>query len=258
MSMKTPSSIISWEGRIVTPLINRSWRSPDLPELRMYKYIPVLVYDSHQKGGILHHHLQGSRYLGMGHTVESAYKLYSYELDANTYIPVAFPHRIDDPNSYSLRGEVYLCSVEHLIVMDNHFRNGDSHTRVKRQVYLEEQEPADFSNSKYGEKPWCTAWVYQGEQEWYEDEKAEFTLCNPFRIRSMFHNKIYGERHYYQWTPPGKQQKSIEQGPFADLFDPDFASERVVWTEDGYEMIDEDEDVFQFGPAGHGHFGRVG
>lgn len=235
--------LYDFNEKIVPVLSERRKYSPDIPELRQYKHHAVLVYDSHKQGGVLHKQLAGAKYLGMGHTVRSG-----YEMKTNGFMPVIFERPVAEYTSHSVRGEVYLVSTEHLIVLDYHFQQGEMMARRKDQVYVEEQYKENYTNL-YTERPWISAFIYVGIHKSWEDEIG-FKLHNNIMYSNNHpnHHRM-GNRQFYEWTIP-----KITSAPETE-------EERVLWG----DSWSEDDDGFSwiggYVPPEHRtrvNFGKVG
>lgn len=186
----------SYEGTIAGPLKKRSTRTPDFNVLRSLEKIPVFVYDSMQRNGINSFFLDDAIYLGKAHTFTPFWKMY-----INKQQPIVFKAPTNVDSRQRVRGEVYLCSVEHIHTLDVFNSNTLMFERTKTRVYLEDQSSNDFSGSCFQGIPFTKAFLYTGVEEYWEGIK-DIRLSPSVTYHTE--SKIIGNKTFFEYNYPKK------------------------------------------------------
>lgn len=168
----------------ISELQHRLDYSPDFGELRMYKSIPLFVYDDFKKGHRGNEYFIGrAKYLGRGRTCTNRYRMKLFQKEN---VPILF----DDESALSgfTVGEVYAVTPEVMLDVDQELAQGMCMKRTQRNIFLLDQESPVRSKKNF--YPSLKCHVYLGIEE-YWDDMATFPC--PVQIDSA------SKRRYFIW-----------------------------------------------------------
>lgn len=136
--------------------------TPDFPELRKYKSIPLFVYDDFKIGHLGNQmFVERAKYLGKGRTATNRYRMKMFEKEN---IPVLFED--DSQGSGFAMGEVYAIEPEVLLDIDEHVVQGICMQRITRNVFLLDQETPFRSRGNF--HPSLKCYMYLGRSDYWE------------------------------------------------------------------------------------------
>lgn len=142
-------------------LRNRAYYTPDFPLLRLQSQTLIFVWGEEKSGYSESHHLDGAVPLGNAFTL-----MEKYVMKEDAYGPIVFERNRKTPDTQILRGEAYLCSVEHIHSLDTFYLNGILAKRARRNIGFDEKAVADLTPERFRGQPRALAWMY------FADEKS--------------------------------------------------------------------------------------
>jgi hypothetical protein len=175
-------------SEIIKKLKERSERTPDFPDLRMLKEIPVFLYGLEKRGMNYNYLLRGSYCYGTCHTMSDRFLM--KETEAKT--PVVFETTRDHKMKYKIRGEVFGCSVEHIHLLDRVYFNGERFKRCLRRVQFEAKGYEPKGLKQYRNHGYTLAFMYLGVSNYWKDnqtsnvENITYPVSGDFREIPMY------------------------------------------------------------------------
>lgn len=168
----------------------RMMYTPDFPELRVMKMVPVFVYDNMMSDQSHHYMINGAVYFGRGHTMTDF-----YEMKSGGTIPVVMPVKDKGPSvRYGyVRGEIFGMDIERIHVMDNYNRNGEEFQRIIRPIYLEDQAEYNIQNNG---RSYIKCHMYMGRPEYWENRKLASHHIKTYRNGVPERMK---DRNFFEW-----------------------------------------------------------
>lgn len=145
-----------YEDQYLTKILEERGRlTPDMPELRAFKEIPIFVFDNLQKGKRDHYCLEGAKYYGKAHTSHR-----KFTMKTSDSVPYVFDVDSSSISSAYIRGEMYGVTPEHMVVLDSYHGNMNSSNRTLIPIVMEEQKPTNGQGMMIQK---CFIWTGIGE-----------------------------------------------------------------------------------------------
>lgn len=163
--------------KLFNALEARKDSTPDMSRLKYFDNILVFAYGTLQRGHENYSIIaEGSKYLGMGHTVLRAYSMY----DTLNGFPMVFQESVAEHQAY-IKGEVWAVSPSTLAKIDRLESNGSYYRRQRTYVSLDEQ----IVPSKDNMHPIVDCQIYLG-----------MTRHDVYKRMHRYYSKNH---FYYQW-----------------------------------------------------------
>lgn len=156
-------------ARVLSELKERQERTPDFYKLRMHKLVPIFVVDMMKRGGGRASFIRGARYFGNAHTVQSSWRIFGSEKRKSDYVPLQFTDPDSKNVTASMRGELYGVSPEHILELDDFYKNGTAFNRIPLMVVAEEQTPISDKRYTWKNRAVISAYVYVGIKDYWKD-----------------------------------------------------------------------------------------
>lgn len=186
--IETPSNYVRECDLTDQLLLRDNDHTPDWLDLKLETYIPIFVYGTLKKGGILHKHIAGFPSLGAGFTVSSTFIMRDVE--------GKFPSVVDgDPKNKTFSGrvvgEVFMVSPITILELDTAESNGEMFHRRQHWIMLLNQE---YRTKTGKSRPSIKSWMYIGDPDFMETVSSSICVIHRESPDSPLLDK------YFEWN----------------------------------------------------------
>lgn len=177
---------------LLVKLQTRGWRTPDFSDLRMRREILLFVYDSLKKDTWENtKYLQGAKYLGKAQTLSSFFCM-----KTGVDMPVVFSEQVTA--HACIRGEAYLVSPQHILVLDDIQQNNHYTSRKLEKIILLEQQKSkalEKTGHHFLNHRWSLGFMYIADKTAFKGA----SLISRGTRKSIVQVDAITGRPYYEW-----------------------------------------------------------
>ncbi len=189
-------TVMSTSDKFIDRLKMRRFLTPDYPEMKFQKEVPLFVYDDLKDGTETFDNLMGGTvFLGEGTTVDTG-----FYMKETSQFPLIF--RGDKslgqagPVLGPVRGEIYSVTPRHILDIDKHYQNNYKFRRWRLKVIAWDQTFSNMNLDVNMGHCLIECYIYVADsKEWAGQNLRSRSLRHP----NQKETHVFKKRPYYEW-----------------------------------------------------------